>query len=129
MSLETQKKVFEYLSKNVKENKREYETVHKAVYKEHHLFDAAIVELCVYGLIKMESYPSEKRLIIKRDEFYHAQKLGFELWLKQYEVKVKKEKEKAEWDYKASWVKANTWWIAIAISVISIIVSIVSILL
>ena len=81
------------------------------------------------GLIKMESYPSEKRLIIKRDEFYHAQKLGFELWLKQYEVKVKKEKEKAEWDYKASWVKANTWWIAIAISVISIIVSIVSILL
>lgn len=129
MSTDKQKKVFEYLAKNVKENKREYETVHKGAVMEHNLFEPAIVELCVYGLIKIESYPSEKRLIIKTDEFYHAQRLGFVDWVKQYNVKLEKEKKKAEWDYKASWVKANTWWIAIAISVISIIVSIVNILL
>jgi hypothetical protein len=115
--------VFHYLANSVEEDKRRYYNVRlkgmEALHTEEDV-KKAIVKLSSLGLIRVDFPPKSQSYIIKEKEFYRAQELGFETWLKQHEVKIEKERKKANWDYKASWAKAHTWWLSIVALVISL---------
>ena len=78
----------------------------------------------VRGLIRIKTNSDYAHLIVKRDEFYHdASRLTYDVWLKQYDHNLEKEREKIEHDATISKYKARAvkyWYISIIALILSL---------
>lgn len=122
-------KIFNYLGKNVSQDKDEYNSVKQncGIKPEGKIFEEAMIELTALGLIEIEFIPLGNSYINKRHEFYHAQRLGLPLWYEQHLINEEREKRKIIHDARVSKMKAWFWWVsllALAVSVVSLYFSI-----
>lgn len=83
----------------------------------------SIKELSSLGLIEVN-----RGVYTKSEEFYKAEMQGFIVWFAKWHRDRKRARQKDDWDYRASWVKANTWWVAIIISIASIIMAFIALI-
>ncbi len=117
-------KVFNYLARNVSQDKDEYNSVAgNCGVSDGKKFEEAVIYLSTAGLIEINFIPYQRSYIEKRHEFYHAQRLGLELWHKQYMRDVKREKKKIKHDATVSRMKAWFWWVsilALGVSIVSL---------
>ena len=114
-------KVFNYLARNVSQNKDEYNSVEgNCGVSDNEKFKEAILSLTTTGLIEIDFVPHVKSYIVKRHEFYHAQRLGLELWHKKYMRDVEREKNKIKHDATVSRMKAWFWWVSLLALLVSL---------
>ena len=114
-------KVFNYLARNVSQNIDEYNSVEgNCGINDNKRFKEAIISLATAGLIEIDFKPQHRSYIVKRHEFYHAQRLGLELWHKQYKRDVEREKKKIRHDATVSRMKAWFWWVSLLALLVSL---------